>query len=163
MRAWITDHLDIRITRKVMFTSVCVILSTGRGHGLVHLEPWIVDLTRTINCWLVPPIPGWSRIIIGTGGAVCCYWLPPASEGWGRYYFHRCLSVHRSGTPVPGSFPGLWSLVLSQGVPRSQVLSLVPGPPWSFPGGTPIPAVGGTPEMIGYPLAGTGVPQLRLG
>ena len=23
--------------------------------------------------------------------------LPPASEGWGRYCFHRCLSVHTRG------------------------------------------------------------------
>ena len=35
--------------------------------------------------------------------------LPPASEGWGRYCFHRCLSVH---TRVGG-------------VPQSQVLSQV--------------------------------------
>ena len=27
--------------------------------------------------------------------------LPPASEGWGRYCFHRCVSVHTGGNPYP--------------------------------------------------------------
>ena len=27
--------------------------------------------------------------------------LPPASEGWGRYCFHRCLSLHTRGGGVP--------------------------------------------------------------
>ena len=80
-------------------------------------------------------------------------YLPPASEGWGKYCFHRCVSVHK-GTRVP----------------QSQVLSLVSGPRtfpvpgsfpcfWSrsFPGGTPVPA-GDTPERIGVSPAGTGVP-----
>ena len=45
--------------------------------------------------------------------------LPPASEGWGRYCFHRCVSVCQQGVPH-----GLWS----------QVPSLISGPR-SFPGG----------------------------
>ena len=46
------------------------------------------------------------------------------------------------GTTVPGSFPHLWSQVLSQGVPQSQVLSWVSGPssflgvPQSWPEGS---------------------------
>ena len=42
--------------------------------------------------------------------------LPPASEGWGRYCFHRCVSVHTGGG----------------GVPQAQVFSQVTGPR-SFP------------------------------
>ena len=42
--------------------------------------------------------------------------LPPASEGWGKVIISVCLSVHTwGGTPVPGSFPGLWSQILSGG------------------------------------------------
>ena len=56
--------------------------------------------------------------IITQQGQVCIF-LPPASEGWGRQCFHRYLSVH------------------TQGLPQSQVLSLVSGPR-SFPGSTPV-------------------------
>ena len=80
---------------------------------------------------------------------LCWHLLPPASEGWGKYWFHRCLSVHKGeyprprffprllvpgpfpgegtpvpdgDTPVPGSFPGSWSQVLFQGrVPQFQL------------------------------------------
>ena len=64
--------------------------------------------------------------------------LPLASEGCGRYCFYRCVSVHTwggvpqskvlfqvtnprsflEGTPVPGSFSGHWSQVLSQVYPN---------------------------------------------
>ena len=49
----------------------------------------------------------------------------------------------RGGTPVPFSLPGLWSKILSGGNPRPKVLSQVSGPR-SFPGGY---------------SAGTGVPS----
>ena len=50
--------------------------------------------------------------------------LPPASEGWGRYYFHRCLSIHTCGgypsprifqSLVPGPFQGGGTPVLAKG------------------------------------------------
>ena len=46
---------------------------------------------------------------------------PPPAEGWW-------------GTPVPGSFQGLWYQVLSGGLPQS------------FPEDTPVPAGGGYPS-----------------
>ena len=59
----------------------------------------------------------WWNIVGVTSRMKKILFLPPASEGWGRWCFHRCLSVHLGGgggvTPVPGSFPGLWSQVLS--------------------------------------------------
>ena len=57
--------------------------------------------------------------------------LPPASEGWGRYCFHRCLSVHIGGYPSIRFFP----------------LSLVPGPFWW---GTPVPARGNLAPYPGW-------------
>ena len=84
----------------------------------------------------------------------CCsfpshlYLLPPASEGWGKYCFHRCLSTppgggdtpvlsqvtgpmsFLGGTPVPGSFPGHWSQVLSTGVPQSWLGGMYGVPLW---------------------------------
>ena len=41
----------------------------------------------------------------------------------GRYCFHRCLSADREVPLVPGSFPGLWSHVLSGGIRQSLALS----------------------------------------
>ena len=89
--------------------------------------------------------------------------LPPASEGWGRSCFHWCLSFHRGdyssprffprslvlcpfqgGTPVPGSFHGLCSQVLSRGVPQF------------WPRGT---SVLGQDWGLGYPQLGLGYPQ----
>ena len=54
--------------------------------------------------------------------------LPPASEEWGRYYFHRCLSVHTWGYPSPRFFPRslflgpFWGKYHSpgQGIPQSS-------------------------------------------
>ena len=66
--------------------------------------------------------------------------LPPASKGWGRYCFHRCLSKPGGGTPLPGFFPGHWSQVLSGG---TTVLG-------SFPGYWSQVLSGGYPNM-GYP------------
>ena len=109
-------------------------------------------------CGTAAVLPCTIRLIWDTPGQyllhqfIRFFFLPPASEGWGRYCFHRCVSVHwrrgspvpgsfpglwsqilSAGTVVPGSFPGLWSQILSQGVPQFQVLSQVSGPK-SFPG-----------------------------
>ena len=70
--------------------------------------------------------------------------LTPASEGWGRYCFHRCLSTHGrwgrgGGTPVLGSFPNSAPKPFLGGgrVLESQVLSLI----WYqvLSGDTPVP------------------------
>ena len=53
--------------------------------------------------------------------------------------------LSRRGTPVPGSFQGLWSQVLCRGAPQSQVLSKVFGPRSYRGGGTQVPA-GGYPS-----------------
>ena len=83
------------------------------------------------------------------------FFLPSASKGWGRYCFHRCLSVH---TP--------------RRVPQSQVLSHASGPKsflgqgtpvLSWPGVTPVPAGGGVPQGRGTPppaRTGLGYPSL---
>ena len=78
------------------------------------------------------------------------------------------MSVQVVGcTPVPGSFPGLWSQVLSRGYPIlwSHVLSGgYPSP--DLEGGTPIPAGGVpvTPVLAGgYPSPGQGYPWTGLG
>ena len=80
------------------------------------------------------------------------------------------VSVHpQGGPPVPGSFPGLSSQVLSgEVVPQSQVLCLVPVPFFGYPspnqGGTLVPAGGGG-TLAGTevpPPTGTGIPH-RLG
>ena len=82
--------------------------------------------------------------------------------------FSICLFVHTrwQGTPVPGSFPDVWSKVLSLwggyqshsgggggGYSSSRFFgrSLVQGP---FPGGTPVQAGGGTVSLSwsGYPF-----------
>ena len=111
--------------------------------------------------------------------------LPPATEGWGKVIFSVCLSVHTGtggGTPVPGSFPGLWSQVLSRGYhsprffPRSLILSQVSGPRsflgegyprpfWGYPRTGPRQGWGtpsqdwGTPPWpgLGYPLPQPGL------
>ena len=69
--------------------------------------------------------------------------------------FSVCLSVHAlgGGTPVPGSFPGLWFKVLSGGYPspgRGGVLQ-------SWSGGYPSPGGGReVPQDRGYPPARKG-------
>ena len=63
-----------------------------------------------------------------------CYYRPHSKDGEGTVFTGVCLSTGGGGTPIPGSFPGLWSQVLSRGLPESQVLSQVSGPR-SFPGG----------------------------
>ena len=91
--------------------------------------------------------------------------LPPAAEGWRRYCFHRCMSVHREATAwflVTGSFPGLCSHVLSCGEGRypSPVTGPVKGPvsgPSRRLGGTPCPA-----WVRGYPCSAHGVPPVLI-
>ena len=64
--------------------------------------------------------------------------LPPhPKDGEGNVFTGVCPFTG-GGTPVPGSFPGLWSQVLSWGMPQS------------WPGGTPVPA-GGTQDRTGVP------------
>ena len=75
------------------------------------------------------------------------------------------------GTPVPGSFQGFWSQVLSGGtpIPAEGTPVLPGGVPQSWPGGTTV-LTGGTPVLAGgtpgqeYPLVRTGLeyPQDRL-
>ena len=72
-----------------------------------------------------------------------------------------CLSTPgEGGTPVPGSFQGHWSQVLSRAVPQSQVLSQVTGPRSFLGGGVP-------QSWQGYPLVRMGYPpppgQVRMG
>ena len=75
-------------------------------------------------------------------------YISAASEGLGRYCFHRCLSVHM------GENPKLWSQVLSGW--RGETQSLVPGP---FPPSGPRSILGGYPRQDwGTPLARTGLP-----
>ena len=94
----------------------------------------------------------------------------------GSLCFHRYLFLNMGGTPVPGSFPGLLSQVLSWGYPslRSHVLSQkgwYPGlwyhvlsgryhsPGWGVPYPQPgliYPRPG--QNWLGYPPAGIGVP-----
>ena len=113
--------------------------------------------------------------------------LPPASEGWRRYCFHRCVSVHigrGGGYPSPRFFPrSLLPGPFWKGYPSPWFFakSLVPGPFQGYPslswgGGVPQDrgtspgrtGVGHTPrqDRIGipparYPLAGTGASPLH--
>ena len=88
--------------------------------------------------------------------------LPSASEGWGKVMFSVC-SPRRGNTPVPGSFQGLWSKVLSRGTPvlagRGVPLSWLGGYPRTGQGVSPA-RTGGTPSQdwngLGYPLPQTG-------
>ena len=89
---------------------------------------------------------------IATQGYSFLSLLPPGSEGWGRYCFHRYLSVHTRGgggrvSPSP-------SHNTSTG-------------PMSFPGGYPtdwssqVPSGGAYPSprsLLGYPVPRDGVP-----
>ena len=66
---------------------------------------------------------GWQNLL------VIIVLLPHTSKGWGRYCFHRCVSVNRGrGVPL---LTGPWSQVLSwgQGVPQSGPRTGVPPPP----------------------------------
>ena len=69
--------------------------------------------------------------------------LPPASKGWGKVMFSVC-SPWVGGTPVPGSFQGLWCQVLSRGYPLSWL------------GEVPQDRLGRVPQDRGYPPARTG-------
>ena len=69
--------------------------------------------------------------------------LPTASEGWGKYCFHRCLlsTPGGGGTPVPGSFPG----------------------PFGWGGGYPSPGQGVLQsQQGGSPVIAGRVPQIPL-
>ena len=83
-----------------------------------------------------------------------------ASEGWERYCFHRCLSIHIGGGGVERGFPS----------PMFFPRPLVPGPSWgvakSWPGWYLSPGWGY--HIMGYPTArsGWGTPcpsQVRIG
>ena len=90
--------------------------------------------------------------------------LPHASEGWGRYCFHRCLSVHRGvphiypiispsyNTPTgPLSFPG---------VPQSQLRHPHPRTGWGTPA-WPGPGLDGvTPPPPSQDRDGVSLPLL---
>ena len=81
--------------------------------------------------------------------------LPPASEGWGRYFFHRCVCPPGVGSKwslVPAPFPCLWSHVLSGGG-GTPVLSLILSKVLSG-GGDPLVVARGR----GYPQPGWVLP-----
>ena len=64
-------------------------------------------------------------------------YLPSASEGWGRYCFHRCMSAQRGEGVSPSRLvPGLWS----QGpfLDEGRGYSLIYGPRLSLGGGNPV-------------------------
>ena len=79
--------------------------------------------------------------------------LPPASEGWGRYCFHRCVSVHREGgeghpcSLVPGPFLGER---VAQSDPRIEVPLRQPGPGQGYPIPCPGPGQGYLPSWTGH-------------
>ena len=104
-----------------------------RGYHSSLSPPWRGTNTCFKNCL--------TKVVHGVSPSRI--FLPSACEGWGRYCFHRCLSVHN------------W-------VPQSQVLSQVIGPR-SFPGGYPSPRF--FPRSLvpgpfqGIPSPGWGVPQ----
>ena len=82
----------------------------------------------------------------------CLYYpwsLPPASKGWGRYCFHRCVSVHR-GCPSPrwGGLPQSW--------PGGTGVPLQPGQDWIPPARTGVPPWPG--QDWGTPQPGQGYP-----
>ena len=83
--------------------------------------------------------------------------LPPASEGWGRYCFHGCLSINSVGGEVPlasGSRSFLervtWPLVPGEeplGESRGAFLG-GRGTPWPLvPGGIDLPPASTVPLM----------------
>ena len=77
---------------------------------------------------------GWW-VKYGLNFSVMIYYLPLVSEGWGRYCFHRCLSVH------PGPF---WRSTQSRlGVGSTPVLARG--------GGTPVLVRGRRYPIQGYP------------
>ena len=80
------------------------------------------------------------------------YRLHP-KDGGGTVFTDVCLSTLGGVTPVPGSFPDLWSHVLSGGH----------GTP--APGSSPGPFQGDTQSWLGggYPSARWGIPQSWLG
>ena len=107
--------------------------------------------------------------------------LPPSSQGWRRYCFPRCVSVHRGkGVPlltgpwslVPGPFPGEWvppgllSHILSGGGReggRERVPQSGPPPPGHGPGqGYPLPPLHPSPARTrGTPPPPTSQDQYR--
>ena len=132
-------------------------LQTVRGlPGLPTLRSVLVIMNRLAFPFPDLPPPGFQstkkfwvvRISLSTGLSINSMIIEllniyrPHPKGGGRLCFHRCVSVHGGGgTPVPGSFPGDWSQVLS-GISQSWQ-----GVPQSWPGGYP---------CTGYPLARAG-------
>ena len=74
--------------------------------------------------------------------------LPPAPEGWGKVIFSVCLSVHTQGYPNPRFLPGLWSQVLSRGIPQTWLgVPLFWGTPGQDWGTLPWPGLGYPPHQ----------------
>ena len=72
--------------------------------------------------------------------------LPPASGGWGRYCFHRCVFVSAEYPMVSGPIPLPWSLV--------------PCPFWCGGGGYLSPVTG--PVQSHVLVSARGYPNLRM-
>ena len=83
-------------------------------------------------------------------------------DGGGGVILLVCLSVHtQMGTPVPCSFPGYWSQVLSGGGTPVLARGCMAYPPTQARMRHPLARAG-----LGYPLparTGLGYPQVRMG
>ena len=77
----------------------------------VKVRIFLYVLPSTPHCMVVPCMiilaaaHSWpTRIVISW--VHCCIFTAHISKEWGRYCFHRCLSVHRGGGGYPSSQRG---------------------------------------------------------
>ena len=82
--------------------------------------------------------------------------LPPASEGWGRLYFHFVSPHLEGGTQSQVQVGGVPGPGLGRGVPGPGLGRRVPGP--GLGRGSQVQVRGGTRSQIGggYPVSGPG-------
>ena len=147
-------------------------LMSDRSCDMIEEKRCLKDITEAVtkatkDLGLVPGADFQSRVLqlsqLSSSQKTVNIFLPPASKGWGRYCFHRCLSVHTQGG-VPHLHPIILPLVPCPfwGYPSiwSQVPSLGGGGYLSPRWGIPQSQVGGT---LGYPLARTPPSLERMG
>ena len=182
VRIWLeTPRTHVRVYQAVnsslpgMLTQLDVLVrSDRRGKIKWNYKNTIVD---RVGRWIHLKYKGISvpcyrpHPKYGEGTVFTDMWL--STEGYpSSRFFPRSLvpGPFLGGYPVPGSFPGLWSQVLSQRVTQSQVLSQVSGPR-SWLGGTPVPVggevsqsqLGRVPQDRGTPKARTGLRYSQAG